>query len=329
MRPRVNLGPPSCYGNSATQKKGVELKNPCYLSREEVVPLRPALAQTRFMGLYAAGSLEALAAPAVAIVGSRAPSEAGRGLARRVAAELARAGVCVVSGLALGIDGAAHLGALDAHAPTIGVLGGGHRRFHPRHNLALAERMIVTGGAVVSPFPPDTPARPHQFIQRNAIIAALADAVVVVEAAKRSGSLNTAGWAGDLGIPVFAFPGDVDRPKVAGCLAMLRDGATLARDANDILEGIGLNGACRELPRPATIDAMLTPLETALLRRLREGEAIFDELAQAHPGKMPEVIASLSRLELRGILERRAGGAFARARDHAGTALSRGEGRSP
>lgn len=274
--------------------------------------MRSTLAQTRFAGLYAVGSLEALAAPAVAIVGSRAPSEAARGLARRLAAELAHAGVCVVSGLALGIDGAAHLGALDACAPTIGVLGGGHRRFHPRENIRLAERMVAIGGAVVSPFPPDAPARPHQFIQRNAIIAALTDAVVVVEAAKRSGSLNTAGWAGDLGIPVFAFPGDVDRPKVAGCLALLRDGATLARDANDILEGIGLNAACRELPRPAKNDATLTPLETALLRRLREGEAVFDELAQAHPGKTPEVSASLSRLELFGIIERRAGGVFTR-----------------
>jgi len=307
----------------------MDIKNPSYVSKEEVVPARPALAQTRFTGLYAAGSLEALAAPAVAIVGSRAPSEAGRGLARRLAAELARAGVCVISGLALGIDGAAHEGALDARAPTIGILGGGHRRFHPRYNLTLAERMIAAGGAVVSPFPPDAPARPPQFIQRNALIAALADAVVVVEAAARSGSLNTAGWAGDLGIPVFAFPGDVDRPKVAGCLALIRDGATLARDANDILEGIGLNVACRELPRPAKNDATLAPLETALLRRLREGEAVLDELARAFPGKTPEVGASLAQLELRGIIERRAGGLFACTRDHAGTALSRGEGRTP
>jgi DNA processing protein len=293
-----------------TQKKGVELENPCYLSREELVHLRPTLAQTRFAGLYAAGSLEGLAAPAVAIVGSRAPSEAGRGLARRISAELARAGVCVISGLALGIDGAAHQGALDASAPTIGILGGGHRRFHPRGNIALAEKMILSGGAVVSPFPPDVPAWPPQFIQRNAIIAALADAVVVVEAAKRSGSLNTAGWAGDLGIPVFAFPGDVERPKVAGCLAMIRDGATLVRDADDILEGIGLPGAAEERPRRITGGAGLTPLETALLRRLREGEAALDELVHAHPGKTPEVSASLVQLELRGIIERRTGGLF-------------------
>jgi DNA processing protein len=288
----------------------VELKNPDYIPREEVAPLRPTLSLTRFAGLYAAGTLEALAAPCVAIVGSRAPSEAGRALARRLAADLARAGVCVVSGLALGIDGAAHQGALDARAPTIGVLGGGHRRFHPRYNLALAERMILMGGAVVSPFPPDTAAWPPQFIQRNAIIAALADAVVVVEAAQRSGSLNTAGWAADLNIPVFAFPGDVDRPKVAGCLALIRDGATLVRDTDDVLEGIGLRETGKKRS-PARDEAALTPLEAGLLKRLREGETPLDELVATHAGKTADVTASLMRLEMRDLIERRAGSFFA------------------
>jgi DNA processing protein len=169
--------------------------------------------------------------------------------------------------------------------------------------------MIAMGGAVVSPFPPDTSAWPPQFIQRNAIIAALADAVVVVEAAKRSGSLNTAGWAADLSIPVFAFPGDVDRPKVAGCLALIRDGATLVRDANDLLEGIGLRGPGEKLPDAAN-EAALTPLEAALLKRLREGEAVLDELVQAHQGKTPEISAGLVQLELSGLIERRAGGIF-------------------
>jgi DNA processing protein len=205
------------------------------------------LANCRLDGLYVVGALDALAAPTVAIVGTRAPSETGRRLARRLAADLGAAGVCVVSGLALGIDGAAHEGSLAAGAPTIGVLGGGHDHFFPARNRELAARMIAGGGAVVSPYAPGVPARPYQFLARNGVVAALADALVVVEAAQRSGALNIASWAADRAIPVMAFPGDVDRPKVAGCHALIRDGATLVRDAADVLAELRLPGA-RSVP---------------------------------------------------------------------------------
>src|SRR5579871_4669751 len=152
------------------------------------------LRDLRLRGLWVAGSLDGLAAPTVAVVGTRAASEDGRRRARRLAAELGRAGVCVVSGLALGIDAAAHEGALAAGAPTIGVLGGGHACFFPLRNAELGRRMIAAGGAVVSPYPPEHPTLPHQFLERNGIVAALADGVVVVEAAARSGALNTASW---------------------------------------------------------------------------------------------------------------------------------------
>ena len=191
-------------------------------------------------GLWVAGSLDGLRAPCVAVVGTRAPSDDGRRRARRLAEDLARSGVCVVSGLALGIDGAAHEGALAAGAPTIGVLGGGHGHFFPPRHRELGARIVAGGGAVVSPFAPDVVARPWQFLARNAVIAALADAVVVVEAAARSGALNTAGHAGDRGIPVLAIPGDVDRPKAAGCNALIRDGATLVRNAEDVLAALPL-----------------------------------------------------------------------------------------
>lgn len=191
-------------------------------------------------GLWVAGALDGLRAPCVAVVGTRAPSDDGRRRARRLAEDLARRGVCVVSGLALGIDGAAHEGALAAAAPTIGVLGGGHGHFFPPRHRELGARIVAGGGAVVSPFGPDVVARPWQFLARNAVIAALADAVVVVEAAVRSGALNTAGHAGDRGIPVLAIPGDVDRPKAAGCNALIRDGATLVRDADDVLAALPL-----------------------------------------------------------------------------------------
>ncbi len=230
---------------------------------------------TALDGLWVAGSLAALAGPTVAVVGTRAPSEDGRRLAQRLATDLGRSGVCVISGLALGIDAAAHEGALDAAAPTIGVLGGGHERFFPPRNAELARRMINGGGAVVSPYPPHHPAFPSQFLARNGIVAALADGVVVVEAALRSGALNTASWAADRAVPVMAFPGDVARPKVAGCLALLRDGATLVRDAADVLAALGLapaRTACGPEPAPPA-----TPAER-VLARLDEAPAGADEL---------------------------------------------------
>jgi DNA processing protein len=198
------------------------------------------LGDARLDGLWIAGELDFLRAPCVAVVGTRAPSDDGRRRARRLAGELARAGVCVISGLALGIDGAAHEGALAAGAPTIGVLGGGHDRFFPPRHRELAARIVAGGGAVVSPFAPEVEPRPWQFLARNGVIAALADAVLVVEAAARSGALNTAGHAADRGIPVLAIPGDVDRAKAAGCNALIRDGAILARDAEDVLAALPL-----------------------------------------------------------------------------------------
>lgn len=234
------------------------------------------LAATRLAGLYVRGSLDSLAAPAVAIVGTRAPSDAGRRLAHRLAADLARAGVCVVSGLAVGIDGASHAGSLAAGAPTIGILGGGHDHFFPARNRELAARMVAGGGAVVSPYAPDVPARPHQFLARNGVVAALADAVVVVEAAQRSGALNTASWAADGGIPVMAFPGDVDRPKVAGCLALIRDGALLVRDAADVLAVLGISSERRQAAAEAPATA--SELGRTIVKRLAREPATIDAL---------------------------------------------------
>jgi DNA processing protein len=215
----------------------------------------------------------------------------------------------VLSGLAHGIDAAAHEGAVEAGAPTIGVLGGGHGHFYPPRNRPLAESMLACGGAVISPFSPETPAQPWQFIQRNGVIAALADAVVVVEAAARSGSLNTAGWAGDLGIPVFAFPGDVDRPKVAGCLALIRDGATLVRSSGDILEGMGLRaraGSTSGMPTRGE-----TPFERQVLAQLAHGEASTDDLLAQLPASAAQLATTLIQLEIRGLLNRREGQRFA------------------
>jgi DNA processing protein len=271
------------------------MDQPRFAPRAELAELRPRILETRCTGLYVSGSLESLAAPAVALVGSRAPSEGGRRLARTCAAALARSGVCVVSGLALGIDAAAHEGALEAGAPTIGILGGGHGHFFPQRNRPLAARMLSGGGAVVSPFEPAEPAQPWRFLARNALIAALADAVVIVEAAARSGSLNTAGWATDLNVPVLAFPGDVDRPKVAGCLALIRDGATLVRGPGDVLEAIGV----AEVPLPPA-GPVLRPDDAAVLAGLQAGLTEVDAIAARCRLPPGEVLSSLTRLRLSG-----------------------------
>jgi DNA processing protein len=245
-----------------------------FLTRDELAAAAYGrLEGSALAGLWVAGELTALAAPTVAVVGTRAPSEDGRRLAGRLARDLGAAGVCVISGLALGVDAAAHAGALAAGAPTVGVLGGGHDRFFPPRNAELARRMVNGGGAVVSPYPPEHPAYPWQFLARNGIVAALADGVVVVEAAARSGALNTASWAADRGIPVMAFPGDVDRPKAAGCLALIRDGATLVRDAADVLAQLGLAPAPAG---PPELPLVTDPVEARIMALLGGGPADAD-----------------------------------------------------
>jgi DNA processing protein len=293
----------------------MELADPVFLTREDVCKARPEQTSgQRFAGLWVAGSLAGLQRRTVAIVGTRAPSDAGRARARELAAALARAGICVISGLALGIDGAAHAGALAGGGPTLGVLGGGHRHFFPRRNRELAEEMLMAGGAVLSPFPPDEQARPHQFLQRNAIVAALADAVVVVEAAERSGALNTAGWAAALGIDVLAFPGDVDRPKAAGCNALIRDGAILVRHAEDVLGALGIAAQPRlplRDPPPLVAD---DPLAARLLALLAGAPRDLDSLTAEAGAPAGAVLALLVRLELEGAVERRDGATFAALR---------------
>jgi DNA processing protein len=260
-------------------------------------------------GLWRVGSLQALARPCVAIVGTRAATPYGRRLARAFAQSLGAAGCCILSGLALGVDAEAHEGALCAGTPTIGVIGSGHRRFFPPRNAALAQRIVAGGGAVLSPYAPEHPAFPHQFLERNGIVAALSDAVVVIEAPARSGALNTAGWAAGR-IPVFAVPGDVDRPHVAGCLALIRDGATLARNADDVLEALGY-GSLPRLPfAPVARDAA----GRAILAALGPDERALDDLVEQTGMTASAALATLALMELDGTVERRGATCYAIAR---------------
>jgi DNA processing protein len=190
--------------------------------------------------LWTRGTLVADDALAIAIVGARRASAYGVEVAERLAGDLAARGVTIVSGFARGVDTAAHRGALAAGGRTIAVLGAGIDVLYPPENAALA-REIVASGALLSQFPPGTPPLPHNFPTRNRTLAALVLGVVVVEAAERSGSLITAGFAGDLGREVFAVPGKITSPTSAGTHRLLRDGATLVERWSDVVQ---------ELPEP-------------------------------------------------------------------------------
>ena len=176
--------------------------------------------------------------PAVAIVGTRRATSYGLSVANRLAYDLARAGWCIVSGLALGIDAESHRGALEAGGRTVGVLGSGLARFYPEENRLLARDMTARGGAVISEFPFGRPPDRETFPIRNHVVAALARGIVAVEAPMKSGTLITTSIAADLGRTVMAVPARIDSRMSAGCLGLIRDGATLVRNADDVLEAL-------------------------------------------------------------------------------------------
>lgn len=245
--------------------------------------------------------------PAVAVVGTRRASPDGLEVARSLGRGLAAAGVTVVSGMALGIDSAAHEGALQAGGPTVAVLAGGANVAYPRSKRSLHAR-IRQSGAVVSEAPPSFVPRRWCFPARNRIIAGLASATIVVQAAVRSGSLITAELAMDLGRDVAAVPGSPLDWRSAGVNALLRDGATVVRDAVDALDlalgvghGLGTDAGART--------AGLDPALRRLLRKVGEGATSIDAIALT-PAEADAAIAGLTELELLGLVRRGAGGTY-------------------
>ena len=192
--------------------------------------------------IYVRGVVSDLRLPAIAIVGTRKATAAGIGIAEEVAAELASRGIIIISGLAMGIDTAAHRGALGVRGRTVAVLGNGISEIYPAQNERVAQEILDTGGAIISEYPPGEPSFKGNFIHRNRIISGLSVAVVVIEAPLRSGALATAGFAAEQGRSVFVIPGPVTHPNYVGSHALIRDGATLATGAADILEDLGLLG---------------------------------------------------------------------------------------
>ena len=253
--------------------------------------------------LYLGGSVEralgALAAPCVAIVGSRSPSDYGREVARALAGGLAASGVCVVSGMAMGIDAIVHDAALQARGPTIAVLPGGVDVPYPAGKRALHARLQASA-AMVSELPPGTAPWRWTFVARNRIVAAVAAVTVVVEARERSGTLITAGYAADLGREVAAVPGPVTASRSDGTNALIRDGAHLVRDAGDVLDLLYGVGVPRCRGDPAT--PLPAPL-AALLAQVRSGCDTPEALAQ-RGRSLEEALAGLTELELLGRVRR-------------------------
>jgi DNA processing protein len=258
--------------------------------------------------LYVLGQLSALTHPQrLAIVGSRNPTPQGQANARQFAQALGEAGVCVVSGLALGVDGAAHEGALEGGAPTIAVVGTGLDRVYPKRHLALAHR-IATQGAIVSEYPLGTPPLAPNFPRRNRIIAGLSQGTLVVEAAVQSGSLITARLAAEQGREVFAIPGSIHAPQSRGCHALIRQGAKLVESAQDILEDLRVPDP---FASPRTLSTP-TPQEDDLLEAMGYDPVSLDAL-QARTGLDTATLqARLLELELDGEVSRMPGGLLQR-----------------
>ena len=239
-----------------------------------------------------------LQSPIVAIVGSRNASAAGIAFATRLAGELAASGVGVVSGLARGIDAGAHQGALDRGGRTVAVLGSGIDRDYPSATIPLARR-ITANGAILSEYPPGTPPAPFRFPERNRIVAALADATIVIEAAARSGALITARLAIDLGRDVFAVPGAPWSSGAEGANLLLKDGALPLTCAADALIALGLDpGSVR------TDDPAVDGSARKVLAALRREPASADVLAARCGLTSSAAAALIAELELKGLLVR-------------------------
>jgi DNA processing protein len=264
--------------------------------------------------LYIKGRVELLASPMLAVVGSRNASVQGKANALAFAESLSGAGLCIASGLALGIDAAAHEGALKGKASTVAVIGTGPDLVYPARNRSLCERIGVEG-CIVSEYPVGTPPLPGNFPKRNRIISGLAAGVLVVEAAAQSGSLITARQAAEQGRDVFAIPGSIHAALAKGCHDLIREGAKLVDTAADVLEAMALsplarwNGPARRRSSGRCEATEAVPDGAAVLLAALGHDPVEPDVLLASLGMSPALLSSqLLVLELAGMVERQPGG---------------------
>ncbi len=280
----------------------VTMEDPGYPDRLSQVEMPPHV-------LYVLGDPAAMGiAAAIAIVGTRRPTDQGRSIAARIAANLVAVGAGVVSGLAVGIDGAAHASTIQAGGTTVAVIGAGHARMHPRIHDRLANAIIGSGGAIVSELGPDVEPSRGTFPRRNRIISGLTDATVVVEAPARSGALITASWALEQGRECFLVPGSIDAPASAGCLAFLRefpDRARIVAGIPQLIDDLGLADRLTEPGVPVDAAATLSGVGEVAGRIGREivlGRATVDEIVAATGWPVATVLAALTMLERQALV---------------------------
>jgi DNA processing protein len=265
--------------------------------------------------LYVRGNKDALHLPAIAIVGSRNPTRGGARNAFEFSRYLAESGFCIVSGLAQGIDAAAHRGALEAGAATVAFLGNGIDIVYPPSNRELADAIVVNG-ALVSEYPPGTPPLKAYFPQRNRLISGLSLGTLVVEAARRSGSLITARLASEQGREVFALPGSIHNPMARGCHRLLRDGAKLVETVDDIMTELApLTGHLKQITTESTQKEVGVANEdeeyVKLRKNLGHDPIGIDELVVRSGLTIDQVSSMLLILELDGKIEKLSGGRYA------------------
>ncbi|MBV0933770.1 DNA-processing protein DprA [Marinobacterium weihaiense] len=253
--------------------------------------------------LWVRGAPDILSLPQLALVGSRKASREGCRLAHDFAAAFSRAGVIPVSGLALGIDAAAHQACVKLGQPTVAVIGTGIDQVYPRRHQALAADIVAQGGALVSEYPPRTPPLSANFPRRNRIISGLSLGTLVVEAALRSGSLITARQALEQGREVFAIPGSIHNPVSRGCHALIREGATLVEQVDQIIEQLGPLLGCLSPAEVAPGPADVAETDDPLLRQIPFDSVWLDQLATELALPVAELQAGLMLLQLEGRIE--------------------------
>jgi DNA processing protein len=249
--------------------------------------------------LHYAGTLPERRAVTVAVVGTRRPSTYGKEVTHRLSYDLAKRGVIIVSGLALGVDAIAHAATLEAGGTTIAVLGNGLPKIQPATNRGLADSIIKNGGAILSEYPEHEDARPHYFLERNRLVAGLADAIIITEAAIRSGTLNTAAHALEQGKEIFVVPGNITSPLSAGCNALLKQGARVITDYQDVLDVLA--------PDLTTSQQLLplgqTELESTIIALIADGVRDGEALLKASGATAIEFNMTLTMLELAGAVK--------------------------
>lgn len=234
--------------------------------------------------------------PRLTVVGSRKPTAYGRAVTTSVVTEVAELGVAIVSGLALGIDGVAHEAALAANTPTIAVMAGGLHEVYPGTHMGLAQRILAQGGALISEYPDGYPPQKHTFVERDRLMAALGDAVLITEATEQSGTMHTARFALDIGRPVMAVPGPITSPLSAGTNNLIKVGAIPVTSANDVLLAMGLERSKLVRQKPAAG----TPEEQAILDLIGQGITDGASLLLQSRLSAAKFNQSLSMLEITG-----------------------------